>query len=89
VKVVWSPEALDDVARTFDYLLPLNPVAARRIVEALFIAADSLVMFPERGRSGTKLGTRELVIEAPYVIVYQIAGEKLEILRIWHAAQQR
>ena len=89
MKVVWSPEALDDVARTYDYLEPLNPVAARRIAESLLIAGDSLATFPERGRTGTKPGTRELVVETPYVIVYRMVGETVEILRVWHAAQWR
>jgi addiction module RelE/StbE family toxin len=89
VKVIWSPEALEDVGRTFDYLALLNPVAAKRVVESLFVAAESLINFPQRGRIGSKPGTRELVVQTPYVIVYRITGDTVDILRVWHAAQER
>jgi toxin ParE1/3/4 len=34
-------------------------------------------------------GTRELTVLWPYVIVYRIASGVVEILEIWHGAQER
>jgi plasmid stabilization system protein ParE len=48
-----------------------------------------LELFPERGRPGLVEGTRELTSVWPYVIVYRIKHETIEILRIWHGAQGR
>ncbi|MDF3626249.1 type II toxin-antitoxin system RelE/ParE family toxin [Brytella acorum] len=44
---------------------------------------------PERGRPAITPGTRELVSCWPYVIVYRITGSTVEILNIWHSAQDR
>ncbi|MBI1331159.1 MAG: hypothetical protein GC166_14780 [Alphaproteobacteria bacterium] len=49
---------------------------------------DRLEMFPERGRPGRRRGTRELTTVWPYVIVYRVRGETVEVLRIWHGRQQ-
>ena len=44
---------------------------------------------PERGRIGLRPGTRELTSAWPYIIVYRITGEAVQVLRIWHGAQDR
>jgi toxin ParE1/3/4 len=45
--------------------------------------------FPHRGRPGKKENTRELVLSPlPYIVVYRIAGDAVNILRILHGAQK-
>lgn len=45
---------------------------------------------PNRGRIGREDGTRELVISGlPYIAVYRIKGEAIEVLHIYHGAQDR
>lgn len=47
-------------------------------------------MFPRRGRPGALPGRRELAAVRPYVIVYRVlARDTVDILRVWHAAQDR
>src|SRR5262249_44206861 len=46
----------------------------------------SLETLPNRGRPGRITGTRELIFP-PYVIVYRINLQTVEILRIYHGAQ--
>ena len=54
------------------------------IYEAVF----ALKICPNRGRSGKKSGTRELVLSSlVYVVVYKIAGEVLYIAPILRGAQ--
>ena len=89
-KVVWSLQALDDVARITTYIAAENPVAAARVARELLLAGDSLATFPRRGRPGTLPGRRELVAHRPFVVIYRILpDEVVDILRIWHAAQDR
>ncbi len=88
--VVWRAKALADVGRIVRYIAADNPVAAKRVGRELLLAADSLMMFPRRGRPGRLAGTRELVVTPPYLIVYGVSGVDLvTILRVWHAAQDR
>lgn len=88
--VIWSPEAVDDIARITTHIAAENPIAARRVAQELVLAADSLTLFPQRGRPSPLPGRRELVAIRPYIIVYRIlAGETVDILRVWHAAQDR
>ena len=45
---------------------------------------------PNRGRRGREGDTRELFVTAlPYVAVYRVREQSIEILRIYHAAQDR
>ena len=46
----------------------------------------SLDTLPDRGRTGRIAGTRELVFD-PFIIVYRVKADAVEILRIYHAAQ--
>jgi toxin ParE1/3/4 len=44
---------------------------------------------PQRGRMGRKAGTRELPVAGlPFVIIYRVRGETVEVVRIIHGAQQ-
>ena len=48
--VKWLPEALDDLKRLHAFIEPHSPAAAKRAVDTLIEAADSLAEFPEKGR---------------------------------------
>ena len=67
-----------------------NPIAARRVAQELYLAASSLTVFPRRGRRGLIIGTRELVVVRPSVIVYEVDdANTVTVLRVWHDAQLR
>ena len=89
MRVVWTPAAVTDRRRISAYLSGQNPALSARILESLILTADSLAVFPGRGRPGTSPGTRELVVEAPYIISYDVLEDAVRMLRIWHAAQER
>ncbi|WP_240702491.1 type II toxin-antitoxin system RelE/ParE family toxin [Trinickia terrae] len=38
--LIWHPDALDDVARLYDFLFPHSPEAARRAASVILEAAD-------------------------------------------------
>ena len=89
VRVIWAPPAIADVERIYDYIVLFNPAAAARMVIRIREAGDSLAELAERGRLGSVFGTRELVAVRPYVLVYEIAGPEVQVLRVWHGAQRR
>lgn len=54
----------------------------------IFDAVDRLLEFPDIGRPGHELDTRELPIDGtPYLLVYEHDGDALRILRFWHTRQ--
>ncbi|HKW97768.1 MAG TPA: type II toxin-antitoxin system RelE/ParE family toxin [Bryobacteraceae bacterium] len=54
----------------------------------LYEAIRSLRQWPDRGRVGRQDGTRELVFPPrPYIAVYRVKEQNIEVLRIYHAAQ--
>ena len=87
VRVIWSVPAIRDIEAHVSYIGQFNLVAAREVAAALFSAGDSLAAMPHRGRRGRTSGTRELVAASPYVIVYEIGVDRIEILRVWHGRQ--
>jgi plasmid stabilization system protein ParE len=58
------------------------------MAERIITAALSLGEFPERG-GPIRGNRRELSIIPPYVIRYRIIGNRVQIIRVWHAAQNR
>lgn len=84
--------ALWDLQNLYDYILPENPVAAQAVVGAIEQSIGFLEANPRMGHEGSVVGTRELVIPAyPYIVVYEFLEEDgaIDILRIYHAAQDR
>lgn len=87
--LIFSPEAIEDLAEIRSYIGQDNPFAASRVAVQLVAACDRLEYLPERGRPGLVPGTREVTTVPPYIIVYRIKAGTVEIIRIWHSAQDR
>ena len=72
MQVRWTPSASKDLQGIARHIRRDNPSAARSVAETLFNAANSLDLFPLRGRPGRVAGTRELIVVGlPYFIVYR------------------
>jgi toxin ParE1/3/4 len=85
----WTAEAADDLEHFAEYLFDNTPGRAAELVREIYDAPSALLTFPYRGRPGKKEGTRELVLSPlPYIVVYQIAGDVIDIARILHGARQ-
>lgn len=88
IEIRWSPEAADDLERIVDRIEQENPAAARRVAEIIYERCGSLGESPNRGRTGRIEGTRELIFAPlPYIVVYRVRVESVEIVRIYHSAQ--
>ena len=87
--VTFMPAARRDLVQIRSFISQDSPQAASRLAVELVAACDRLEMFPERGRPGSVAGTRELTTVWPYVIVYRVRKDTIEILRIWHGKQNR
>ena len=65
-----------------------NPAAALALDELFSEKAGRLVDHPGLGRPGRVAGTRELVAHRNYILVYDLAGDLVRVLRVLHAARQ-
>ena len=84
----WSALARVDLLEIVDYISDDNPDAAQRVRDDIEANVEKLLNFPKIGRSGRIEETRELVVRANYIIVYQEDAFAIQILRVLHAAQQ-
>jgi toxin ParE1/3/4 len=90
VRVRWTRPAVQQLIAIGEYIADRNPAAARKIERRLRAAVEALVRFPLMGHEGRVPGTRELNVPGtPYVIPYRLDGECVDILAIFHGAQQR
>ena len=65
-----------------------NPSAAAKVAATLYEGCGGLAKFPSLGRRGRIQGTRELIFPGlPYIVVYRVQDEAVEIVRIYHGAQ--
>lgn len=86
-RIIWSKEAIASLENIVDYIEVFDPDAASRLAIRILDVADTLTIFPDRGRPVAK-GLREIMTLVPYVIRYRvIENGDVEILRIRHSAQ--
>ncbi len=87
--VVWSRRAIRNIHAARAYIARENPVAATVVTERIIQQVEMLLNFsPGIGRPGRIAGTRELVISrTPYVVIYRIGTELVEILAVIHHAR--
>lgn len=88
MRVVWTPEALQDRTDIWDYIAGDNPHAAIRMDLRFSDAAARLASHPKLGKAGRVSGTRELLPHESYRLVYEIDGETAWILALVHTARR-
>jgi addiction module RelE/StbE family toxin len=88
MRIRWTLPTADDLEKIKSYLELNYPGYAETTVREIYWRIRSLRAAPNRGRHGHRCGTRELVLcPLPYVVVYSVKGEAIEILHIHHGAQ--
>lgn len=89
MSIAWLPAASNNRFEQLDYIAKDNPLAAISQDEQIERQANMLLQHPQMGRPGRKKGTRELVISrTPFVVVYRVIGERIEVIRLLHGSQK-
>ena len=90
MNIVWSPEAIEDLASLRAYLAEDDPSAARRAVLHIVQNVERLLPDnPQIGRAGRVPGTRELIIpRTPYIVPYRFQRPTIQILRVYQGARR-
>jgi len=88
MKVRWTEHALQHLHEAYDYIKLDKPSAAARMVDLIENAANHLSLFPTMGRPSKRPRSRELAIPGtPFILVYRVRNNALEILALYHGAQ--
>lgn len=89
LRVLWTRLARTDRAEIRLYIERDNPAAALALDELFSEKVGLLAAHPGLGRPGRVSATREWVVHPNYILVYDVDGEVLRILRLLHAARLR
>ena len=88
MKLDWSARSLADINSIKAYISASNPRAADRVFTAIKATGERLRRFPHSGPRGNRAGTRQIVVSGtPYLIVYRLGPDTIEILRVLHGRQ--
>ena len=88
MRVIWSEPATWDLDRIVAYIAERNPIAAQTVAQTIYEGCASLSDFPMRGQKSRIPGRRDLVFTSlPYIAVYRVQQHQVEIIRIYHMAQ--
>jgi toxin ParE1/3/4 len=84
----WTRQALADITAVDAWLRQRDVGAAdRMIARVLALVTGPLIQHPFMGRPGRVATTRELVVHRTYILVYRVAGDRIDILAFRRTAQ--
>ncbi len=88
MRLRWTVPAAYDLDSIRNYLVQHHPHFAEPTVRTIYRQVRLLKTSPKLGRPGHIAGTRELALAPlPYVVVYSLKAEAVQILHIYHGAQ--
>ena len=88
MRIRWLRTALRNLDQHADYIAKDDPNAAGNAVQRIRAAVDQLANYPNMGRTGRVSLTRELILGGtPWIIVYRVRADVVEIIRVLHGAQ--
>ena len=89
MQIKWLHRALRNLEQAHNYIFKENPQAAQQVILKIQSATNQLENYPFMGRPGRVEGTRELVVSnTPYIIIYRLQEESVEILRVLHTSKR-
>lgn len=89
-RIIWRSRALDDLARIHAWLAAIEGAKPDRAIRRIRAAANTLAKLGDIGRPSRVEGVREMSVRgAAYVIAYTMRGESIDVLAVYHTAQDR
>lgn len=90
--LVYSVDAVEDLARLREFIEINSPYAAQKIAKKLVVGITSLVDHPKLGHPVQKAPDPEIIrdlILGKYIVRYMLHKNTNVILRIWHHREDR
>lgn len=91
MKVVYTPESIEDLNRLRDFIKTENPDAAQRTAGLLLEGVKKLKQFPQIGIEVSQAPNPKLIrdlILGNYIVRYLILDKTIYILRAWHHKEE-
>ena len=90
-RVVWSPEALADLADIYHYIKLDNQGAAKNVADKLRNMAKSIPDNPEIRQKCPEHNREDLRqrLYKKYRMIYQLVGDEVRILQIFHTRREK
>jgi plasmid stabilization system protein ParE len=91
MSVRWTSSAHRDLVRLHGFLETTDPRAAARVVKTILTGVKRVAHHPRLGVRLDEFAPREVrkVIPGDYELRYELIGDELFVLRIWHTAEDR
>jgi plasmid stabilization system protein ParE len=91
VALKWTSRAHSDLVRLHEFLKPVNPLAAARMVRHLVAGAKRIPAHPRLGVQMPEFAPREVrkLLVGDYEIRYKLTDTDVFILRIFHTREDR
>lgn len=88
-KIIWSPEAIDDLEALIRFIAGHNPGAALQLANKIVDRAGALATQPKIGSLTRKGSNVRRVLASPFWIFYRVhlRSRSIHILRVWHTAR--
>lgn len=90
MKVVWTEEAQSHLDGIYQYIRRDAPLYAKQMVDKLTRRSEQLIVHPHSGRIVPEYEDRQLreLIVFPYRLVYRTKPDRIDIIAVFHGAQQ-
>jgi toxin ParE1/3/4 len=89
MRIVWTAMANRMLDGVGEYIAQDNPKAATKLLKQIRKSVKLLQAHPFMGRRTEFEGVRELVVHPNYLVSYRVSTDTVQVLQVWHVAQQR
>ena len=85
-KLIWSPQAIEDIAAIAEYIARDSTIYAESTVEQIFQAPARLTHFPKLGRVVPEKNDESIreIFVFQYRIIYEIVASEIHVLTVVH-----
>jgi len=88
-KIIWSPEALDDLTSIRDFIARDSENYAIAVVDAILTAVEGLPEFPQLGQAVVALGDASIrqLVASRYRIIYRVRDQHIDVAAVIDGAR--